>query len=257
MSVSPSRSVAIFRARVHSPAALCARAAASARRWRSSGSSGGVSRQCLLGRHGGGAALDRQPRGVVEDGGDVGVRQLRRQREVTGAKERVFDDSRDASVNALALLAQVAVKDGRQQRMGEADRPVLAFDHVRNDSRDERVCRNARPLKERLRRRAQRRGERERLMSSRRETGDPRAHELFERLGNSKRLQRIDVRVENAGQLQREERISARRLVDAEQCLARERDADSIEQEAMQRANAQRSHREPFDTLRIERLLEP
>ena len=61
-----------------------------------------------LGRDGGRAAIGRQPRGVVEHAGDLGVRRVRRQREVTGAEERVVDDAGDPCVNAPPLLAQVA-----------------------------------------------------------------------------------------------------------------------------------------------------
>ena len=50
-----------------------------------------------LGRDGRRAAIGRQPRGVVEHAGDVGVRRVLRQREVTGAEERVVDDLRDPS----------------------------------------------------------------------------------------------------------------------------------------------------------------
>ena len=74
-------------------------------------------------------------------------------------------------------------------------------------------------------------GERERVARGRRKTGEPRAHELVERLGNRQRLERVDVHVENARQLQREERIAARPLVDAEQRLARERPAEAVVQE--------------------------
>ena len=103
-----------------------------------------------LGRDGRRAAIAGQSRGVVEHNGNLGVRRVPGQREVARTEERVFDDSRDAFVNALPLLAQVLVEDRRQQRVGEANRPVLALDHVRGDCRVERVCRNARPLQERL-----------------------------------------------------------------------------------------------------------
>ena len=46
-----------------------------------------------LGRERRRAAIGRETRGVVEHGGDAGVRRLRRQREVTGAEERVVDDA--------------------------------------------------------------------------------------------------------------------------------------------------------------------
>jgi hypothetical protein len=162
---------------------------------------------------------------------------------VTGAEERVFDDSRDPSVYAPPLPAQVLVENRRQQRVGEANRPVLALDHARNDCRVEHVCRNARPLQEGLRGGAQRRGERERLASGRGESGDPRAHELLQRLGNRERLNWVDVRVKNAGQLQCEERISTRPLVDAEQRLTREGPAEPVAQEPMECAEAERTHR--------------
>ena len=141
--------------------------------------------------------------------------------------------------------------------MGEADRAVVALDHVRGDRRLEHACRNARPLKERLRRRPQRRGERERLARGRGQSGESRTHELFERLRNRERLERVDVLVENAGQLQRKERIPARRLVDAEQRLPRERPAESVAKQPMERADAERPNRQPLDSLRTERLLDP
>ena len=88
-SVSASRSVAIVRARVHSPAARCARAAASARRRRSSTRSGGVSRSACsassaVDRRG--AAIVRQRGSVVEQTCDLRVGRVRREREVAGAR---------------------------------------------------------------------------------------------------------------------------------------------------------------------------
>jgi hypothetical protein len=85
---------------------------------------------------------------VVEDSGDVCVRRVPRQREVSSAEERVFDDSRKASVNTPPLLTQVSVENRRQQRVGEANRPVLALDHLRDERRVERVCRDAGLLQE-------------------------------------------------------------------------------------------------------------
>ena len=74
--------------------------------------------------------------------------------------------------------------------------------------------------------------------------------------GTGSGCERVDVGVENAGQLQREERVPARPLVDAEQRLAREGPAEPVAQEPMERADAERSHRQPLDALRAERLLE-
>jgi hypothetical protein len=81
------------------------------------------------------------------------------------------------------------------------------------------------------------------VTSGRGERVDPRAHQLFERRWNREWLQRIDVLVQNPGQLQREERISARPLVDAQQSLARKRSAEPVAQEPMEGADAKRSYR--------------
>jgi hypothetical protein len=64
-----------------------------------------------LGRDCRGAAIACQTRGVVEDGRDVCVRRVPRQREVSSAEERVFDDSRKTSVNTPPLLTQVSVEN--------------------------------------------------------------------------------------------------------------------------------------------------
>ena len=70
-----------------------------------------------LGRDGRRAAIGRQPRGLVEHGGDIGIRRVPRKREVTGAEERVLDDAGDPRVNAPPLFPQVPVDDRRKQRM--------------------------------------------------------------------------------------------------------------------------------------------
>jgi hypothetical protein len=151
---------------------------------------------CCEGRR---TTIGRQNRGVVEHTGDLGVRCVSGQRKVAGAEERIFDDFRDTSVDTCPPLAQVQVEDRRKQRVREANRPVLALDHVCHCCRFERACLNARPLEQSLRRRAERCGEGKRLASGRGERVDPRAYELFERLGNRERLERIDILVEKPG----------------------------------------------------------
>ena len=85
---------------------------------------------------------------------------------------------------------------------------------------------------------------------------EPLAHELLERLRDRKRLERVDVGVEHACQLEREERVPARALVDAEQRLPREGSVEPVEQEAVQGADAERPDRQPPDALLLERLFE-
>src|SRR3954469_16337780 len=209
-----------------------------------------------LGRGGGGAPPRRECRGVVELTSDLVVRLIPRQREVTGADDPVVNDARDPRVNPPPLLPQVPVESRRQQRMGEANDAVVALDNARGDRGLERVCRNARPLQERFRRRPECRGERERLARGRGKPGETRADELVERLRHRERLERVDVHVKNADQLQGEERVPTRPLMDAEQCLAGERPLETVVEEPMQRADAERTYRQPLDALRGECALE-
>ncbi|MFL6013184.1 MAG: hypothetical protein ACJ74P_02595 [Gaiellaceae bacterium] len=210
-----------------------------------------------LGRDSRRAAVRRQPRGVVEHPRDPGVRRVRREREMTGAQQRVADDSRETFVNAAPLFAQRLVEDGREQRVREANQPVLALDDMRGNRRFEDADGDARPPEQSLRGRAERRGERERPAGGCRECVDPGAYELLERLGDRERLQRVDVGVEDAGELEREERIPARPFVDAKQRLAREGRAEAVTQESVEGAGAQRSDRHSPDAIGGKRLLDP
>ena len=176
---------------------------------------------------------------------------------MTRPEERILDDPRNSSVNASSLVAQVEVENRRKQRVREPNRAVLALDHVRGDCRRERVGRNTCALQERLRRRPQCRGERERVTRHRGKCGEPCADELVQLLRNRERLERVDVHVENACQLQREERVTAGPLVDAEQRLAAERPPETVAQQPMERADAERSNRQPLDAPRLQRLLQP
>jgi hypothetical protein len=91
-------------------------------------------------------AIQGQPRGLIEHHSGVGVWNALRKREVTGPKNGVLDDSRDPFVQSGPPLAEVLVEDRGQQRVSEADHPVLEFDHVRGEGCVERACRDARPL---------------------------------------------------------------------------------------------------------------
>ena len=141
--------------------------------------------------------------------------------------------------------------------MREANRAVLALDDVRGNGRFEGLDRDAGPAEQRLRRRAERGGERERPAGGCRKCGDPRADELLERLGDRERLQRVDVGVEDAGELEREERIAARPLVDAKQRLAREGRAEPVAQESVESTGAQRSDGHSPDAIAGKLLLDP
>ena len=83
----------------------------------------------------------RQRGSVIEQARNVGVRHVGRERDVAGGEDRVVDDLGDPGVNAPSLFAQVGVQNRRQQRVGEADHPVLALDHARGDRGVQRVRR--------------------------------------------------------------------------------------------------------------------
>ena len=128
---------------------------------------------------------------------------------------------------------------------------------MRGVCRRERVGVNTCPLQQRLRRSPECRGESECVACHRGKCGEPRADELVQPNRNRKRFERVDVHIKNARQFQREERIPTRSLVDAEQRLAAEVPAEAVVQELMQRADAERSNRQPLDAPRLQRLLQP
>ena len=86
---------------------------------------------CQLGRLRRRAAIVCQRGGVIEPTCNLSVRRVGRECDVAGGEDRVVDDLGDTGVNAPSLFAQVGVQHRRQQRVGEADHPVLALDHAR------------------------------------------------------------------------------------------------------------------------------
>ena len=209
-----------------------------------------------LGGDGRRTAIGRQSRRIVEHGGDVAVRRIPRHREVTGAQERVVDDSGDPRVHALPLRPELLIEHRGQERMGEANHPVLALDHAASTAGSS--ASGATPARSNSDSEvgAHGRGERERLTRGLGQAGEPRAQQPFERLGDPERLQGVDVGLQNAGELQREERVPAGPLVDPQQRLAGEGRAEPVAQEPVQRAEAERSHAQPLHGLHTERRLE-
>jgi hypothetical protein len=115
------------------------------------------------------AALGCGPRGLVQDLGGVGVRGLCRQREMPRLHDRVVDDLGDPAMNTAPFVAEVGVENGREQRMCEAKRSVLALDDMCGERGVERVHVDARANELSLLRRAERGRQRERLTRARRE----------------------------------------------------------------------------------------
>ena len=127
---------------------------------------------------------------------------------------------------------------------------------MRHDRRRELLCCNACPLEQGHRRRAERGGERQRVARRRGQAGDPGAHQILERPGHGKRLKRVGIRVDDAGQFEREEGVSARSLVDAKEGLPGEGCAEVVAQEPVDGADAERLHAQRLDMLGAEGLFE-
>ena len=246
----------MVRARVHSPAACCARAAASARLPRASRALSGVKRKACSessARDSGGAALGGKDCGLVELRRDVGVGLVTRERQVARTHDWVVDDLCDARMDTLALLTEVVVERRRQQRVREANRPVVALDDVRGQRGIERALRNAHSCENVLGRCSECRHETERIARSRREAPQPHTDEAIQGFRHGKRLQRVDVALERAGDLERKERVSSRPLVDPEERLTRECPTQPVAQQPMNRSDTQRSD---LDALRREGRLQ-
>ena len=193
------------------------------------------------------AVLEGQARRLVEHGRDVGIGPVRRQGQVTGADQGVVGQSGDRGVHSPPAVAEVAVQDGRQEWMREPDRPVdrsitcastagwmaRASMPARSSSDSGSVPSAA-----------------ANASASRVGPGRPailapsRSSRVF---GTGKRVQRAEVRAQGPGQLDREERVPARLLPDAERGLPGEAGAEPIAQQPMQCADAERPDRHPPD----------
>ena len=174
-----------------------------------------------LGRRGGRPASTRQPRRYLEEIGHVGRGPIRRERHVTRALLGIGDEAGEPPVKRSLLRgASRPVDGGGEQRMGEANSILVELDHVAFQRRLEPLPwivagRVGDELEGRLRQR--RRGKqdgtslgwkcREPLLDERRECPG-------ERFAG---LELDDPAPERAPELEREEWISTRELVEAAQ----------------------------------------
>jgi hypothetical protein len=88
-----------------------------------------------------------------------------------------------------------------------------------------------------------------------RELGDPRANELVECLRDRQRLNGIKIVRQGADELEREERVSTRPLMDSEQSLTWERPGQPVAEELVERADAEGPDLHMLDVLFGQRLL--
>ena len=137
--------------------------------------------------------------------------------------------------------------------MREADRSVVALNDVCGERRVEGTFRDACLLEQHLRRRSDRRCETERIACRRWEAGQAHANQPLERRRDRQRFERVDVAVERAGDLEREERVPTRLFVNPEKCLACKRSAEPVAEQPVDGADAERPD---LDALRRQDRLE-
>ena len=91
-----------------------------------------------------GTARARQCRGLLEVGGDLRIRTLGREREMTGLVERVTRDRCETSVRTTPLARRsTLVKHGREERVRKANRPGSLFDYMSVERRLEHSVRGS------------------------------------------------------------------------------------------------------------------
>ena len=178
------------------------------------------------------------------------------QRQVPRARHRVLDDGGDLLVHDAAPRPEIVVEDRREQGMGEADHAAVTLNHVRRLGRPEHVGLDAESLQERRRRRTKGGSERESGAGGFGEPGESSAHELVQRLRDGQRLERTNVPVEIAGQLERIERVAGRLIVNPEQGLVCVRLAATLVQQPVESPEAERSDRDLSDAFQGERTLQ-
>ncbi len=123
--------------------------------------------------------------------------------------------------------------------MREADGLAVALDDPSAERGPQRGCRDAGTPQHGVRRSTERRNQPQCVARAARQAGDPGAEELLDVLRERQGLERIELAVETANELQSVERIAAGPFVDAQERLARNRAAGSTKKKPVQRADAQ------------------
>src|SRR5262245_39905447 len=131
--------------------------------------------------------------------------------------------------------------------MGKANRALLPLQHVGCYRGIERGRRDASPLEERFRGRSQRRSERQCFTRGRGKADEARSDQPVDRRRDAHRKEWADVLVEHPREFQREEGITTRALMDAQQRLPRERPTEAVLNEPVQRADAERTDPHPLN----------
>jgi hypothetical protein len=199
-------------------------------------------------------------RGLLERARDVGVWSIRREREVAGAFLGVGDELGEAAMHRPPLVGPCFPVDPRgQERMNEPNAIAVELDDLPFERGDQGRLRvpaqgDADELERRL---GQGRGGEKRLSGVGREPFESLLDERVEARGQRlARFQPDRAALDCPGELEREERVSARELVQATELGAGENHGDPVPQEAVERAEAERPERQPPESLLGERAVE-
>ncbi len=187
----------------------------------------------------------------------LGIGTLRREGQMPRALLGIRDDGGQATVHGPPHSRRRGGGEGRdEQRVREGDQVAPELDHARLDRLLEIAVRPlpgaGGELHHRDSRAGQRSGVQERLSRGRRKLREPGLDELAQVCRHGQRLarNRLDAGpLERPGQLEREKRVAARRLVDAQEREARKREAEPAADELVEPRGAEGSDRETFDPV--------
>ena len=222
------------------------------------GSRGGLRRRLAeLRCHPRSAAGSRELDRFLQLPGGRGILSLERRSDVACSRDGVVHRNRGQPMRC-STLGDRCLRDHRrrEQRMREPDHAVRALDHLRSDRRSERLLVDSGRVHELERGRAGHSHDEQRRPRLLRQRAQPLADEVLERVGYRQRLRGIErrPRIERPRQLEREEGIAARCIVQPQQGRTWESESEPVTDEALDRADAERPDGQSLDRSGKRRL---
>ena len=215
------------------------------------GSGGGLRRRLAeLRCHPRSAAGSRELDRFLQLPGGRGILSLERRRDVACSRDGVVRRDGGQPMRC-STLGDRRFRDRRrrEQRMSEPDHAVRALDHLRSDRRSERLLVDSGRVHDLERWGAGHSHDEQRLPRLLRQRAQPLADEVLERVGYRQRLRGIErrPRVERSRQLEREEGIAARCIVQPQQGRTWESESEPVTDETLDRADAERPDGQSLD----------
>ncbi len=215
------------------------------------GSRGGLRRRLAeLRCHPRSAAGSRELDRFLQLPGGRGILSLERRSDVACSRDGVVRRNRGQPMRC-STLGDRCLRDRRrrEQRMSEPDHAVRALDHLRSDRRSERLLVDSGRVHDLERGGAGHSHDEQCLPRLLRQRAQPLADEVLERVGYRQRLRGIErrPRVERPRQLEREEGIAARCIVQPQQGRTWESESEPVTDETLDRADAERPDGQSLD----------